>query len=284
MGMVVIRYVKKFFVCCLMSTFLSGIYAKAAGTVQPPFLLGERLEYQVCYSFIHAGTATMYVDEQLHKLNGHLCYKVQVKGVSSNALAVLGFKVLDTWESYLEADLSNLLRPHRCVTHLQENGYVRQEQIDFDYASNQARVEVAEGTHNMEPEVTYHPLSSVQNIKDLISGYYALRSIDATKLKPGDKLTVTVLYDQQIYKDVGILFLGRKKIETKLGKTSALVFAPLVPIEDSIFSGERPVEAYISDDANKVPLKLKVNLAVGSVEIALTDCQGLKEQIDFQKP
>lgn len=43
----------------------------------------------------------------------------------------------------------------------------------------------------MESEVTHHPIS-VPNIKDLIGGYYALRSIDTQKLKPGAKLTVTV--------------------------------------------------------------------------------------------
>lgn len=280
--MTVVQYLKKIFCCFLTSVFLSGVHAKEAvdGT-GAPFLRGEWLSYEVYYSFIHAGTATMCVDEALHKLNEHLCYKIQVEGTSSNALGLLGLKVFDRWESYLDVDDSNALRPYKCVTHLQENGYVRKEQVDFDYQSDQARVEVAESTHNMEPEVTCYPIPSAK-IKDLIGGYYALRSIDTTKLKPGDKLSITVLHDQKLYEDVGILFLGKKTITTKLGKTSALVFAPFVPIEDSIFSGTRPVEAYISDDVNKVPLKLKVNLVVGSVEIELTDYKGLKEPIHFQ--
>ncbi len=277
-------YLRKFVFYCLTSVFLSNVlYAKSTGLVASPFLQGEWLEYQVYYSFIHAGTATMSVDEQLCQLNEHVCYKIQVKGTSSNALNLLGVKVSDIWESYLDVDSANALRPHRCVTHLQENGYVRKEQVDFDYTSHQARVEVSESTRNMEHEVAYHLIPSEKKIKDLIGGYYALRSIDTTKLKPGDKLLVTVLHEQQVYEDVGILFLGKKTITTKLGKTSTLVFAPLVPIEDSIFSGERPVEAYISDDANKVPLKLKVNLLVGAVEIELTDYKGLKEPIRFQQ-
>lgn len=279
--MVVVQYLKKSFFCFLAGAFLSSVQAKTASGVEPPFLPGEWLEYQVYYSFIHAGTATMCVDEELHQLNEHVCYKVQVQGTSSTALGMLGFKVLDRWESYLDVDYSKALRPHRCVTHLQENGYVRQEQIDFDYQAHQARVKVSE-SHNMEHEVTYHPIPSTKKIKDLIGGYYGLRSIDTTNLKPGDKLVLTVLHDQQVYEDVVILFLGKKTITTKLGKTSALVFAPLVPIEDSIFSGVRPVEAYISDDVNKVPLKLKINLVVGAVEIELTGYKGLKEDIHFQ--
>ncbi|WP_250237897.1 DUF3108 domain-containing protein [Cardinium endosymbiont of Oedothorax gibbosus] len=280
--MVVVRYLKKFFFCFLTGIFLSSVHVKALVGLEPPFRRGEWLQYQVYYSFIHAGTATMYVDEVLHQLNEDFCYKVQVQGTSSTALGILGFKVLDKWESYLDVDGANALRPHRCVTHLQENGYIRQEQIDFDYQVHQARVKVSEGHNNMEHEVTYHPIPSTKKIKDLIGGYYGLRSIDTTNLKLGDKLVLTVLHGQQIYEDVVILFLGKKIITTKLGKTSALVFAPLVPTEDSIFSGARPVEAYISDDVNKVPLKLKVNLVIGAVEVELTGYKGLKEAIHFQ--
>lgn len=280
--MLVVQYFKKLFFCCFMGAFLSSTQAKTASGVVPPFLRGEWLEYQVYYSFIHAGTATMYVDEELHQLNEHVCYKIQVQGTSSAALGILGFKVLDTWESYLDVDCANALRPHRCVTHLQENGYVRKEQVDFDYQAQKATINVAESTRNMEHEVTYHPIPSTKTIKDLIGGYYGLRSIDTTKLKPGDKIVLTVLHDQQLYEDVAILFLGKKTITTKLGKTSALVFAPLVPIQDSIFSGSRPVEAYVSDDVNKVPIKLKVNLVVGAVEIELTGYKGLKKDIHFQ--
>ncbi|TSJ81088.1 MAG: DUF3108 domain-containing protein [Candidatus Cardinium sp.] len=286
--MVVVRCLKKFFCCFLISTFLSSIHAKTAREVGPPFLQGECLTYEVYYSFLHAsflhaGTATMRVDEERHKLNGHACYKVEVQGTSSNALALLGFKVLDRWESYLDVDCAHALRPHRCVTHLEENGYVRKEQTDFDYKENIAKVEIAESKNNMEPKETSHDIPSTK-IKDLIGGYYSLRSIDTTKLKPDDELIITVFHDQQVYKDVKIRFLGKKIINTKLGKTSALVFAPMIPdkYECSIFSGDRPVEVYISNDVNKIPLLLKVNLVVGSLEIKLTDCKGLKEPIRFQ--
>ncbi|WP_419241157.1 DUF3108 domain-containing protein [Cardinium endosymbiont of Nabis limbatus] len=283
MLMAVAHYLKKFFFCFLTGVSLNSVHAKkAVGGAEPPFLQGESLTYGVYFSFIPAGTATMYVDKALHKVNEAVCYKVQVKGISNDKLALLGFKVSDTWESYLDADASNALRPHRCFTNIQENGYIRNEQIDFDHQLYQARVAVAESDKNIEePEVTYHPLSGEKSVKDVISAYYGLRSIDTTKLKPGDKLVITVLHDRKIYEDVAILFLGKKTIKTQLGKISALVFAPLIPEEVGIFSGTRPVEVYVSDDANKVPLLLKVNLIVGSVEIKLTDYKGLKEPIHF---
>lgn len=247
-----------------------------------PFHRGEWLEYQVHYSFIHAGTVTMDVDEELHDINGASCYRVEVKGTSSNGLGVLGIKIANVWESYLDVDL---LCPYRFISHIQENNYTRKEKVDFYYNKKQAKVVVAESIHNMDQEVSYYPIPSKGQIKDLVSGYYSLRAIDTTKLKPGDKLTVNVLHDQQIYDNIEIVFLGKKVITTKLGAIMTLVFAPLVPINDnSIFLGERPVEAYISDDVNKIPIKLKVNLVVGAVDIELSSYKGLKEEIPFQKP
>lgn len=288
--MIIVQCLKRIFFSCSIALFLSSVQTythKTPVKAVAAFTPGEWLQYQVYYScnlfgkLMHAGTATMSVGEQLHKINDHLCYKVQVEGVSNGALAnLLRFKVLDTWESYLDTEPSNGLRPHRCFTHLQENGYVREEKIDFDYQSNQAKVEVAESLHNMRPEINFHPVNQ-PDIKDLIGGYYALRSIDTKKLKPGDKLSITVLYEQKLYEDISILFLGKKTITTKLGKVSTLVFAPLIPMEGGIFSGERPVEAYISNDANKVPIKLSVNLVIGAVEIELTSYKGLKDPIRF---
>lgn len=281
--MTVVPYFKKkiYLFCSLIGVFLGSAQAKETDAMNSPFYRGERLEYQAYYSFIHAGTATMYIDEELHKLNKHYCYKIQVKGTSSKGLEFLGMKIADSWESYLDTDL---LLPRRFLSHIQENSYTREEKIDFDYQINEARVEVSESTNNMQQEVTYYPISNENKISDLISSYYSLRTIDSTKLRPGDNLVTHVLYENRVYNDVAIIYMGRKTITTKLGKIATLVFVPKVPTEDGIFCGDRPVEVFISDDANKIPIKLKVNLVVGALEIELTSYQGLKEALVFQKP
>ncbi|HLP34880.1 MAG TPA: DUF3108 domain-containing protein [Amoebophilaceae bacterium] len=251
----------------------------AKPTVEPPFRRGEYLEYQVYYSIVHAGTAIMSVDEALHEIDNRTCYKIDVQGISNDALALCGFKVKDTWETYLDVEQ---LRPRKFLAHIQENNYVRKECIDFDYKKNQARIEVLENTPDAKPEISYYPIPDA--IKDLVSGYYALRSIDIKRLKPGDALRISVLHENKMYPDVSIQFLGKRTIATKLGKISSLVFAPMVPTENSIFAGERPVEIFISDDVNKIPLKLKANLVLGAVEIELSNYKGLKAAIPFQKP
>jgi hypothetical protein len=77
-------------------------------------------------------------------------------------------------------------------------------------------------------------------------------------------------------------FLGRKALKTKVGTFNALVLAPVVPFASggtSIFDGENSVELFLSDDENKIPLKVKIKLLVGAVEIDLAKYQGLKHEI-----
>ena len=268
--------------CAILFVFVSAAASAKKGKASPSFFCrGECLEYQVYYGLVHGGTATMRIDEALHDINGHTCYKASVQGISGKALKLLGMSVANTWVSYLDA---NLLRPCRFIGDIQENKYVKKEQIDFDYTLNQAKVEVVEGTdHNMERSVGCYPFSSATQIHDLVSAYYALRAIDVKKIKVGEKITFNIIHDKEIYANATVIFLGKKIISTQWGKVVTVGFSPLIPLENSIFSGDRPIEIFISDDANKVPVKLKVNLALGgAVNIDLTNYTGLKGTLAFQ--
>ena len=104
-----------------------------------------------------------------------------------------------------------------------------------------------------------------KNAQDLVSGYYYLRTLNFDKLKEGDILTIDAFFDDEIY-DFQIRFLGRESVKTKLGQIKSIVLSPIMP-ENSLFDGENSVKVWISDDSNKVPLKIKAEMFVGAVEI-----------------
>jgi hypothetical protein len=53
------------------------------------------------------------------------------------------------------------------------------------------------------------------------------------------------------------------------------VISPIIP-ENDFFNGKEPVKAWISDDLNKVPLKVKAELAVGALEIDIKEMSNLR--------
>ncbi|WP_162534099.1 DUF3108 domain-containing protein [Candidatus Cardinium hertigii] len=265
------RYIQKLGSSFLLLVGILCVQLQMAHTAVLPFQLGEALTYHAYFFGIQAGTATMQVDDQVHSCNEQSCYKIQVKGISNKAVALLGFKVSHSYESYLDVDA----RPHKFFARIQDNDYIREESINFDYKGKKANMTVAESTHNMKQVENYFPFGSDEApIWDMVSMICALRSIDVSKLEVGQHLSFGFLLDGRAMQE-GILFLGKKTITTKLGSILTNVFAPIIPTKGTIFAGERPIELFIADDAHKVPIKLRVNLIVGSVEMELASYKGL---------
>ena len=55
----------------------------------------------------------------------------------------------------------------------------------------------------------------------------------------------------------------------------SIVFRPVMP-DNSIFEGEDAILAWISDDENKIPLKVEAEMFIGHAGIELSDYSGLR--------
>ena len=107
----------------------------------------------------------------------------------------------------------------------------------------------------------------------MLSSFYYLRKQNAKTLKKGDELAIDMFMDSQVY-PFKLRFLRKEVIKTKFGKVKCLVFRPLVQ-SGRIFKAEESVTLWITDDANKVPIKMKADLAVGFLRAELEAYKGL---------
>lgn len=92
-------------------------------------------------------------------------------------------------------------------------------------------------------------------------------------MKVGDEIAIDMFMDSQVY-PFKLRFLGKEKIKTKFGKVKTLIFRPLVQ-SGRIFKAQESVTLWITDDANKIPLKIKAELSVGSLQADLDEYRGL---------
>ena len=69
--------------------------------------------------------------------------------------------------------------------------------------------------------------------------------------------------------------MGREDLKTKFGTVPTMIFRPLVQ-SGRVFKEEESLTVWISDDENKIPLRIKANLAVGSIKADLDGFKGLK--------
>jgi hypothetical protein len=235
--------------------------------INQSFTTGEVLEYRVHYGIINAGEATIDVSPSLYKINNRVCYKVNVFGRTTGVFDWT-LRIRDTWRSYID---TAAFVPQRFYINIQEGRYRKEETVYFDHTKHTVQsVEVNSDTK----EFKIPP-----NVQDIVSGYYYLRTIDFDQLKEGTVINVDAFFDDEFY-DFKIKYLGKEEIKTKFGKINTVVITPIMPT-NSLFKGENPIRVWISDDTNKVPLKVEADMVVGAVAMDLKGYKGLRKDLTF---
>ena len=225
------------------------------------FKEGEWLRFRISYSnFVGAGKATLEIKEA--NKQGKPSFHVVGNGRTTGVISWF-FKVRDTYQTYFYKES---LLPYRFIRKINEGGYKKNREILFDRATNKATVK----DYKRKTEKTFDIKPSVQ---DMLSTVYYLRNKDLTQIKKGDEIELDMFFDDENYK-FKLRCLGREITRTRFGKVKTIKFRPIVQA-GRVFKEQESVTVWISDDENKIPLRIKASLAVGSLRADLDAYKGL---------
>ena len=214
------------------------------------FHSGESINYHVYYTlagiYVYGGEANFNVN--LERYNGKPVYHIVGDGKTTSFFDGF-FKVRDRYESYID---TASLKPYKFIRNIVEGDFKKFETVTFNHASNTA---TSQGGTFKVPDC----------VQDVLSSIYYARNIDFNKYKPGDKIPFSMFIDDKTY-NLYIRYLGKEKIKTKYGKFNAIKFKPLL-IEGTIFKGGEKMTVWVSDDANKIPVRIESPISVGSVKV-----------------
>mgnify|MGYP003640960593 CR=1 FL=1 len=223
---------------------------------------GEYFKFRVHYGFVTAGYATLKVKSTT--LKGKDVYHVRGFG-ETVGVSKWFFKVKDDYQSYIDRE-KNI--PYRFIRKIDEGGYTKDIEIDFNHATNKATV-----NDKKKNEVTV--MSFPDDTQDMISAFYYLRNqLDTENIKPGQVVEMNMFFDQENYK-FRLKFLGKEVLDTNFGRVKTLIFRPYVQ-SGRVFKEKESLTVWISDDKNKIPMLIKADLAVGSLKATLTEFKGLQ--------
>jgi uncharacterized protein YlbG (UPF0298 family) len=260
---------KRITLLLLTILFTATAFVSDKGAQEPAFKEGEYFKFRVHYGIFNASYASLQIKNE--QLNGKPVHHIQGEGKSTGLLHLF-FGVEDYYETYIDR---NTVIPYRFIRKINEGGYTKDLQIDFNHDNNTAIVTDKEANKTYSQKIE-------PNTQDMVSAFYHLRNVvDHTTLKNGDEFLVPMHYDDENFK-FKIKFIGRETIRTDFGKISALKFVPYVQ-SGRVFKAKESLSVYISDDYNKIPLKIKAKLRVGSITADLTSYNGLKHEIRFRK-
>ncbi len=227
-----------------------------------PFQRGEFLKYRVFYdswmtSWMTSGYGTMRIDPEWGEVSGRQAYHITVEGYSVG-LFDLFYKVRDRFESYLDEEAMMSLK---FIRYTREGGYKRDDTVFFDHQELKAR------SLRAVKDITPY-------VQDMVSAFYFVRTWDFEDAKENDKYYLDFFLDDSLYRSE-IIFLGRQTIKTDLGKMKCLKFKPRVA-SGEIFQEQYPMELWVTDDKNKIPVMIKSAVIIGSVKIELVEYSGLR--------
>ncbi|UOB19137.1 DUF3108 domain-containing protein [Abyssalbus ytuae] len=260
---------KKIYLAILFLVFTSFNSAENNGAKKNSFAAGEWFKFRIHYGFLNASYATLNLKETT--LNGNEVYHVKGYG-ETTGMARWFFKVEDNYESYFD---KKTIKPYKFIRKIDEGGYTKDIEIDFDHDNNKAVVK--DHKHNKT-----HVLKTPDNIQDLLSAFYYLRNnYDVKSIKKGDEITLDLLFEEDETFKFKLKFLGRETTRTKFGKVRCLKFRPYVQ-SGRVFKEEESLTLWVSDDDNKVPIRIKADLAIGSLKADLEAFKGLKHQFKIE--
>lgn len=252
---------KKILLIVLLSSFTVRLTAgdDFCGVRNNSFHAGESLSLIVFYNavglYINAGTANITVNSE--RLFNKPVFHIVGTG-STNSKYDWIFKVRDRYETYID---TVTLRPYKFIRNIYEGGYRKYENITFNQTANTA--------------ITTQGVYKVPNcINDVVGAVYYARNIDFNKYKPGDRIPFFMFLDNEVY-NMYIRYEGKETVKTRYGKFRAIKFKPLL-LKGTIFEGGEKMTVYVSDDANKIPLRIESPLLVGSVKVDMMSYDNLR--------
>jgi hypothetical protein len=223
------------------------------------FSAGEHLTYKVFYTvagvYVGAGEATF--TSTLERLNNKPVYHIIGDGKTYSFYDNF-FKVRDRYETYID---TLTMQPYKFIRNVYEGGYKKYENVTFNKVTNTA--------------ITNDGVFKVPGcVQDVISAIYYSRNIDFNKYKPGDKIPFTIFLDKEIF-EMYIRYMGKETIKTKYGKFKAIKFKPLL-IKGTIFEGGEKMTVWVSDDQNKIPVRIESPISVGSIKVDMMGRKNLR--------
>jgi hypothetical protein len=217
--------------------------------VTPPFRAGETLNYSLKVNVLNAGTASMSVvgiETVRGKPTFHTVFDIKGK--------VLFKKVENHYESWSDtADLVSL-------KHIQRVNDGENENKSYDFYPDR-RVYVRNGEEK----------ASVAKPVDEGSFIYYLRSIP---LEVGKTYTIHRYYNAE-RNPVIVRVVRRERVKVAAGEFDAFVIQPTIRSR-GIFGEEAKAEVWLSADAQRLPLKIRSKLPIGTLQMELKAAPGAK--------
>ncbi|GAB4236094.1 MAG: hypothetical protein Tsb0034_10540 [Ekhidna sp.] len=223
-----------------------------------PFKPGERLVYKMNFGWFNVGEAEMWLDPELHYQNSKPHYNLQFHAKTASWFKVFS-KLEICMESLIQADN---LQPYKSHRDLEGKNRIDIRHDFFKYGDS---IKVNAYIEDID-QWRYHtfPNGNVP-IRDALSTYLWLRSKRGRELeKP---IELRTFFTNDLY-EFSMRPKGRTTYKYGGDKIAAREFELVFP-EGEYFDKGKTGKVILTDDERMLPLKLEIDMSVGSFKFQL---------------
>jgi hypothetical protein len=236
--------------------------------INEAFIRGEKLKFRAYYDSyltgkVSAGIATLEVSNAMKQIDGRNVYHIIAEGRSKGAFNWF-FKVQDRFESFVDEEF---LFSWSFIRRTHEGDYKYSDDVRFNQYSGTA---LSTRANKKIPTGT----------QDVLSAFFYARTFDLSDIKPGQNIPIDFYLDDSLYLSQ-IQFVGREEVITDLGRFRCLRFKPMVAT-GNVFNQPYPMDIWITEDKNHLPILAKSAVIVGSVKLELISYSGLANPLTSQ--
>lgn len=251
----------------LLTQMMQG---RAQGAVNTAFKSGETLQYDLFYNWkfvwVKAGSASMSITSTTYQ--GKPSYRTRLLTRGSSK-ADHFFVLRDTLTSIVSAD--DMLPRYYSKTDMEGEKY-RQRHVWYTYKGGLAHAR--QRYINPHGVVRWQTQTDNEVIFDMLSIMLRARSFDASQFRPGHRIKF-VMTDGDGKSEQTLIFRGRKKVKLRNGSATyrCLVLSFVEPKDGK---EKEVVTFYVTDDANHIPVRLDLNLNIGTAKAYLVGFKGIR--------
>ncbi|MBN2486755.1 MAG: DUF3108 domain-containing protein [Bacteroidales bacterium] len=254
-----------FSVLCLISSH----FVEAQKITNTAFQGGEKLRYTGSYYMSSVWTDIAEVTLEVSSVNSQGTALLNLKGTAKTfASWDTYFKIRDSYQSWVTPVT---VEPLIFKRDMYEGGYTNDSKYVF---KRKSKVAVCK-TKRKDGSESVDEVSIKDNTLDVVSVLYYVRNLNFEQMALNKVVPLTILIDNKL-ETIYIKYLGTETIKADiLGSTKCHKLGVSLKNEN-IMKNKSTNNIWLTADKNKIPVYMKAEIPVGSIQLRLTEASGLK--------